>query len=225
MRNTRSTCSPTSTPRWASATCTSTTAARCNGLIPTFTPLAEPFTDHYVEGWSEIVRQVTGDATFYFIPTRELPLSGPPRTLGIPQSVYDTAQPAARVLIGAGYDRSVPLGERAPAQLSPSIDPITFALEFGQGSTPGRRHAFALIGVQPRRCGTEKPADSGGIVSRPAGRAALPRGRAGTQRRCQSDHRRPGFGTTGRSGYRNHVAAHRDPATSPPDPRTDRATR
>lgn len=115
---------------------------------PTFTPLAEPFTDQYVEGSSEIVRQVSGDTTFYFIPTQALPLFGPLRTLGVPESVIDIVQPAARVIVEAGYDRSIPLGEPTPAQLIPTVDPVSFVLELDRAVLTGAGNALGLIGIQ-----------------------------------------------------------------------------
>ena len=40
------------------------------GLFPDSTPLSGPFADEYVLGSTEIVKQVTGDATFYLFPPR-----------------------------------------------------------------------------------------------------------------------------------------------------------
>jgi hypothetical protein len=119
-------------------------------VIPgaTFTPLTGPFADEYVLGSTEIVKQVNGDTTFYFIPTTELPLLGPLLTLGVPESVLNIVQPALQVLIEAGYDRSLPLGDPTPAQLIPTLDPVTFILEFAKAVVEGANNAFELFGAQ-----------------------------------------------------------------------------
>jgi hypothetical protein len=111
------------------------------------TPLVGPFADQYVEGSSEIVKQVTGDTTFYFIPTQELPLFDPLLAAGVPESVINIVQPAVRVIVEAGYDRSIPLGDPTPAELIPSTDPVTFTLEFANGMVQGADNAFELFGA------------------------------------------------------------------------------
>jgi PE-PPE domain len=122
-------------------------------LIPgaTFTPLPTgpyDYATEYVLGSSEIVKQTTGDTTFYFIPTTELPLLDPLATLGVPESVLNIVQPALQVIIEAGYDRSIPFGDPTPAELIPSIDPVTFTLEFANAVVQGANNAFELFGSQ-----------------------------------------------------------------------------
>ena len=118
------------------------------GLFPDSTPLSAPFTDEYVLGSTEIVKQVTGDATYYLIPTQTLPLLDPLLDLGVPQSVLNIVQPALQVIVEAGYDRSIPFGDPEPFQLIPTIDPVTFTLEFGKAVVEGADNAFALLGAQ-----------------------------------------------------------------------------
>ncbi|OBI05025.1 hypothetical protein A5715_04010 [Mycolicibacter heraklionensis] len=118
------------------------------GLVwPPSEPMSGPYVDEYVLGATDIVRQVTGDTTFYFIPTAQLPLLSPLRTLGIPESWLDVVQPALRVMVEAGYDRTVPFGEPTPAQLIPTLDPVTFALQFAQSSVQGADNALNLFGL------------------------------------------------------------------------------
>jgi hypothetical protein len=112
------------------------------------TALTGPFTDQYVLGSTETVEQVDGDTTFYFMPTTELPLLDPLRSLGVPESVLNIVQPALQVIIEAGYDRSIPFGDPTPAQLIPTIDPVTFSLEFANAVVQGANNAFALLGAQ-----------------------------------------------------------------------------
>lgn len=118
------------------------------GLLPDSTPLTGPFTDDYVLGSMEIVKQVTGDATYYLIPTQTLPLLDPLLNLGVPQSVLNIVQPVLQVIVEAGYDRSIPFGDPTPFELIPTLDPVTFALEFGNGVVEGADNAFELFGPQ-----------------------------------------------------------------------------
>jgi hypothetical protein len=99
-------------------------------------------------GSTEIVKQVDGDTTFYFIPTTELPLLDPLRSLGVPEPVLNIFQPALQVIVEAGYDRSIPFGDPTPAELIPTIDPATFTLEFANAVVQGANNAFELFGAQ-----------------------------------------------------------------------------
>ena len=85
---------------------TSYGAGAIPALFPDSAPLSGPFADEYVLGSTEIVKQVSGDATFYLIPTQTLPLLDPLLDLGVPQPVLDIVQPALQVIVEAGYDRS-----------------------------------------------------------------------------------------------------------------------
>jgi PE-PPE domain len=117
-------------------------------LWPPSEPLTGPFADEYVLGSTEIVKQVDGDTTFYFIPTTELPLLDPLRSLGVPEPVLNIFQPALQVIVEAGYDRSIPFGDPTPAELIPTIDPATFTLEFANAVVQGANNAFELFGAQ-----------------------------------------------------------------------------
>ena len=117
-------------------------------IWPDSDPLTGPFADEYVLGSTEIVKQVDGDTTFYFIPTTELPLLDPLRSLGVPESVLNIFQPALQVIVEAGYDRSIPFGDPTPAELIPTIDPVTFTLEFANAVVQGANNAFELFGTQ-----------------------------------------------------------------------------
>jgi hypothetical protein len=118
------------------------------GLTPASDPLTGPYADEYALGSTEIVKQVDGDTTFYFVPTNDLPLLDPLRTLGFPESWLNIVQPALQVIVEAGYDRSVPFGDPTPAELIPSIDPVTFLLELANGVVQGADNAFELFGAQ-----------------------------------------------------------------------------
>lgn len=60
-----------------------------------------------------------GDTTYYFIPTPVLPLLRPLRDLGFDPVPLDAVEPAMRVLVEFGYDRSTPFGQPTGAQLIP----------------------------------------------------------------------------------------------------------
>jgi PE-PPE domain len=117
-------------------------------LWPPSEPLTGPFAGEYVLGSTEIVKQVDGDTTFYFIPTTELPLLDPLRSLGVPEPVLNIFQPALQVIVEAGYDRSIPFGDPTPAELIPTIDPATFTIEFANGVVQGANNAFELFDAQ-----------------------------------------------------------------------------
>jgi hypothetical protein len=101
-----------------------------------------------VLGSTQIVQQIDGDTTFYFIPTTDLPLLDPLRSLGIPEPVLNIFQPALQVLVEYGYDRDVPMDTAVPAELIPTLDPATFTLEFANGVAQGADNAFELFGAQ-----------------------------------------------------------------------------
>ena len=111
-------------------------------------PLTASFADEYVLGSTQVVQQLDGDTTFYFIPTTDLPLLDPLRSLGVPEPVLQIFQPVLQVIVEAGYDRSIPFGDPTPAELIPTIDPVTFTLEFANGVVQGANNAFELFGAQ-----------------------------------------------------------------------------
>ena len=196
------------------------------GLLPPSTPLAEPFTDQYVLGSSEIVMQQTGDTTFYLIPTTELPLLDPLLDLGVPESVLNIVQPALQVIVEAGYDRSVPFGDPTPFELIPSIDPATFTLEFANGVVQGADNAFELFGAQlPDFSELESFFSSAESWSEQA--IGVPYDQAVTELNTAFDPftlvHRPR--TPGRGGHRRHFDGDRRPAGPRSHPWPDRAPR
>jgi hypothetical protein len=117
-------------------------------IWPPSDPLSGPYVDDYVLGSTDTVEQVDGDTTFYFIPTTDMPLLDPLRSLGVPEPVLNIFQPALQVIVEAGYDRSIPFGDPTPAELIPSIDPVTFSLEFDNAVVQGANNAFELFGAE-----------------------------------------------------------------------------
>ncbi|MGA8328271.1 MAG: PE-PPE domain-containing protein [Mycobacterium sp.] len=127
---------------------TSYGAGAIPGLFPDSAPLSGPFADEYVLGSTEIVKQASGDATFYLVPTQTLPLLDPLLDVGVPQSVLNIVQPALQVIVEAGYDRSIPFADPTPFELIPSIDPVTFTLELDNGIVQGLDNAMELFGAE-----------------------------------------------------------------------------
>ncbi len=84
-----------------------------------------------------------GDTSYYFFETEDLPLFGPLRTLGVPESLIDVVEPFFRVLVELGYDRSIPSWETHPGAADPATPP-------GQGGRRSRHRDRR--GHQQRRC-------------------------------------------------------------------------
>jgi hypothetical protein len=116
--------------------------------LPASAGLEGPYASEYVLGSTQIVQQIDGDTTFYFVPTTDLPLLDPLRSLGVPEPVLNIFQPALKVLVEYGYDRSVPMDTAVPAELIPTLDPATFLLEFANGVVQGANNALELVGAQ-----------------------------------------------------------------------------
>lgn len=64
------------------------------------------------------------DTTYYLIPTEDLPLYGPLRSVGVPEPLIDVVEPVTRATVELGYDRSIPPWEPTPFRLVPDIDPF-----------------------------------------------------------------------------------------------------
>ena len=89
-------------------------------------------------------RLAGSDTTYVLIPTPNLPLLQPLREFGaftntefLTNPLIDLIQPALRVLIETGYDRTLPYGQPAPFRLVPLINPVTLTVDLinaiGQG--------------------------------------------------------------------------------------------
>ena len=96
-------------------------------------------------------RLVGSDTTYVLIPTPNLPLLQPLREFGaftniefLTNPLIDLIQPALRVLIETGYDRTIPYGQPAPFRLVPRVNPITLTVDLinaiGQGISDAARN-------------------------------------------------------------------------------------
>ncbi|MGV0740594.1 PE-PPE domain-containing protein [Mycobacterium syngnathidarum] len=103
----------------------------------------DPDSPKYVPG---TVSETVGNTTYYWIPTVDLPLLDPLRLIGVPEQALDIVEPFVKVLVEAGYDRSVPFGEPTPAQLIPVIDPVTLGVQLLAAAVEGANNAAAIGG-------------------------------------------------------------------------------
>ncbi|WP_205873886.1 PE-PPE domain-containing protein [Mycobacterium camsae] len=93
----------------------------------------------------------TGNTTYYFIPTQDLPLLRP---LNLPQPLHNMIQPPLRVLVDLGYgDIGGPNTEYAnlptPASLFPVVNPINVGTYLLKGTVQGVQANLVWAGVLP----------------------------------------------------------------------------
>jgi len=139
-----------------------------NGLTPAelAAAIADPANQQRVAG---------SDTTYVLIPTPNLPLLRPLREFGaftntefITNPLIDLIQPALRVLIETGYDRTLPYGQPAPFRLVPRINPVTVAVDLINAIGQGISDAARDIGMPAQ---TAEPPVSASAVDVGAGRA------------------------------------------------------
>ena len=87
-----------------------------------------------------------GDTSYYLFDNPDLPLFGPLRTLGVPESLIDVFEPFFKVIVELGYDRIIPPWEPTPARLIPTIDPGKVATDLVNAVGEGINNAFAPFG-------------------------------------------------------------------------------
>ncbi|MEO3760681.1 PE-PPE domain-containing protein [Mycobacterium sp. B14F4] len=90
-----------------------------------------------------------GDTDYYFFENPDLPLFGPLRTLGVPESLIDVVEPFFRVIVELGYDRSIPAWQPTPARLIPTLDPGKVATDLVNAVGEGVNNAAKLFGLAP----------------------------------------------------------------------------
>jgi hypothetical protein len=88
-----------------------------------------------------------GDTSYYFFETQDLPLFGPLRSLGVPESWIDVVEPFFRVIVELGYDRTIKPWQPTPARLIPTLDPGKVATDLVNAIGEGINNAAALIGA------------------------------------------------------------------------------
>lgn len=89
-----------------------------------------------------------GDTSYYLFETQHLPLFAPLRALGVPEKLIDVVEPFFRVLVEAGYDRSIKPWEPTPARLIPtSFNPGKLVTDLRRAVTEGFNNARAFVGL------------------------------------------------------------------------------
>ena len=93
--------------------------------------------------------EVYGDTTYISIPAKELPLLIPITEFGanthtqwLTTPLVDLVQPALKVIIEAGYNRSLSYGVPAPFRLIPQVNPITFTVDLAKAVGQGVQAAL-----------------------------------------------------------------------------------
>jgi len=119
-----------------------------NGLTPgeLAAAIADPANQQRLSG---------SDTVYVLIPTPDLPLLQPLREFGaftgtefLTAPLTALVEPALRVLIETGYDRSLAYGQPAPFRLLAPVDPIAVTAELVGAIGQGVRDALEVIGDQ-----------------------------------------------------------------------------
>jgi hypothetical protein len=98
----------------------------------------DPLSPRYVPGTT---KQQVGDTVYYTIPTGHLPLLQPLRDLGVPEPLLAAVEPALKVIVEAGYDRTISPGVPTPARLIPPINPLKLTGDLIDAVSQGIRDA------------------------------------------------------------------------------------
>ena len=98
-------------------------------------------------------RQTYGDTTYISIPAKQLPLLAPLRQFGratgltaLTTPIADLIEPALRVLVELGYDRTSSYGQPAQFGLVPKIDPRRLVSDLAVAVKQGVNAALADLG-------------------------------------------------------------------------------
>jgi hypothetical protein len=90
-----------------------------------------------------------GDTDYYFFETENLPLFGPLRSFGVPESLIDIVEPLAIFLVELGYRRDIPPWIPSPARLIPIQDPSTVVGDFFKALDDTVENVLAVPGSPP----------------------------------------------------------------------------
>lgn len=93
-----------------------------------------------------ILQDKFGDTAYYLIPVPVLPLLQPLAALGVPRPIIAALDAPLRVLVEAGYDRTISPGQPSTAQFLPVANPIQTAINFVVAIPTGLDDAFQSIG-------------------------------------------------------------------------------
>jgi hypothetical protein len=88
-----------------------------------------------------------GDTAYYMIPATRLPLLMPFKLLGVPDPLLAALDAPLRVLVEAGYDRTISPGDPTPAGLFPAANPLQVAANFVAAIPTGWDDALQELGI------------------------------------------------------------------------------
>ncbi len=89
------------------------------------------------------------DTTYYFFETENLPLYGPLRSFGVPESLIDIVEPLSTFVVELGYRRDIPPYVPSPARLIPVHDPAKVADDFFAAVDETIDNTLAVLGSPP----------------------------------------------------------------------------
>jgi hypothetical protein len=142
---------------------------------------------------SAVLQAQVGDTNYYMIPSSRLPLLLPLRAIGVPDPILAVLDAPLRVLVEAGYDRTVSPGQQTPAGFVPSARPATVLRNFLAAIPTGLDDGLQEAGFG-RPFHTEKagPYGVGGpsvavaASAKPAGAKAVTKVKAPTEKRSRA---------------------------------------
>ncbi|CAN5134466.1 hypothetical protein BH09ACT8_BH09ACT8_07640 [soil metagenome] len=98
-------------------------------LVHDYTPVTIDPTDPRYDPNTIVQKSPDSDTTYYLIPAQHLPLVTLMGEMGADQQTLDAIEPALRILVEMGYDRTIPYGEPTPARAMPPVDQAALARE------------------------------------------------------------------------------------------------
>jgi len=90
-----------------------------------------------------------GDTDYYFFETENLPLFGPLRSLGVPESLIDIVEPLTTFVVELGYRRDIPPWVPSPARLIPIHDPFKVVDDFVKALEETIDNTVEFLGPPP----------------------------------------------------------------------------
>lgn len=104
------------------------------------------------------------DNTYVLIPSTHLPLLQPIRDIGkatgtsaLVEPLMKLIEPALKVVIDTGYDRTIPMGQSTPARLIPPINPVRLASDLVEAAGDGVHDALGITDLRAAKTLADRP--------------------------------------------------------------------
>lgn len=107
-------------------------------IVHDYTPVTIDPTDPRYDPNTVVQKSPDSDTTYYLIPAKQLPLVTLMGAAGVDKKTLDAIEPALRILVEMGYDRTIPYGQPAPAQAMPPVDRAALARELFAALNQGK---------------------------------------------------------------------------------------